>query len=77
MSWRAERMNSEKIILKYLQEMLKYDTTAYLSYSTLRKNVTDERVLQTLTEIAIDEKKHVEILEALIEKTKQKIERSR
>ncbi|MBN1521868.1 MAG: hypothetical protein JW928_04980 [Candidatus Aureabacteria bacterium] len=66
-------MNSERIILQYLREIHKYDTTAFLGYSTLKRNIRDEKVLQILSEIAEDEKKHIEILNELISKLKERI----
>ena len=69
-------MNSETIIIKYLQELHKYDTTAFHSYSTLKKNVKDEKILKILSEIADDEEKHVQILEELMRKTQDKINKS-
>ena len=65
-------MSSEKVILTYLQEIHKYDTTAFLAYSTLKRNITDTRILSILDEISEDEKKHIEILNELIAKFKQK-----
>ena len=69
-------MNSEEVIIKYLMELYKYDTTAFHSYSTLKKNVQDEKILNILSEIAEDEKKHIQILEDLIQKTQARIKKS-
>ncbi len=66
-------MNSEKILLTYLREILKYDTTAYMSYSALKRNVSDEKILGILEEIANDEEKHVRILNELIAETEGRI----
>ncbi|MCK5707129.1 MAG: hypothetical protein KAI43_05700 [Candidatus Aureabacteria bacterium] len=64
-------MNSEKVVLKYLKELHKYDTTAFLGYNTLKENLKDTKVIDILSEIAQEEKKHIAILDSLIKKVEE------
>jgi rubrerythrin len=63
-------MNSKKIVIKYIEEILKYDRAALQAYGGLKKVIKDSALEEILGEIAVDEKKHVEILEKLISRLK-------
>ena len=60
-------MNSKKtIIVDVLNQLYRYEERACLAYNTLSEKLHDEETIQFFSTIALEEQKHMDIVQNLI-----------